>query len=384
MSGTTNESKLSDDELRAWAYLATVAEPPCAPLIALVEDLGAIEAAKAVRKRSVPSQHRKVLVPTEARAAYDTADMDLETCDRIGARLITRDDADWPEWQLLALDQAETALRGGGPLALWARGPLTCAEVTDSSLALVGSRAASSYGDYVSGQMAGGLAEAGWAVISGGAYGIDGAAHRGALAAGGKTVAVLACGIDRDYPTGHAQLLREIGQRGLILTEYAPGTTAAKHRFLTRNRLVAALASGVIVVEAGRRSGAANTAAWATRIGRPLGAVPGAVTSATSVGTNSMIADGAATLIADADAAMALVAPDGHDTKPAARRRNTDDLSDEQRRVIEALPARGGLTVDEIAFISGIRVDGVLKALGSLELAGLVDGSAGTWQLVRG
>ena len=373
----------NDEELRAWAYLAAVAEPPCAPLIALVEDVGAIEAAQAVRTRSVPPRHRKVLVPTEARAGYDSVDMDLETCERIGARLITRDDPDWPAWQLLALDQAETALRGGGPLALWARGPLTCAEATEPSLALVGSRAASSYGDYVAGQMAGGLADAGWSVISGGAYGIDGAAHRGALAAGGKTVAVLACGIDRDYPTGHAQLLREIGERGLILTEYPPGSTAAKHRFLTRNRLVSALASGVIVVEAGRRSGAANTAAWATRIGRPLGAVPGAVTSATSVGANSMIADGVATLIADANSAMALVAPDGHDTKPAARSRRTDALPDEHRRVLEALPARGGSTVDEIAFISGIRIDAVLTALGSLELAGLVDGSAGTWQLVR-
>ncbi|MBM7367578.1 DNA-processing protein DprA [Gordonia hydrophobica] len=372
-----------EQELRAWAYLAAVAEPPCAPLIELVEVLGAIDAAAAIKKRSVPRAHRKALVPTEARFAHDTSAADVETCARIGARLITREDPDWPGWQLFALDAADTALRGGAPLALWARGPVTCAEATEPALALVGSRAASSYGDYVAGQMAGGLADNGWTVISGGAYGIDGAAHRGALAAGGTTVAVLACGIDRDYPTGHAQLLGEIGRRGLILTEYPPGTTAAKHRFLTRNRLVSALASGVIVVEAGRRSGAANTAAWATRIGRPLGAVPGAVTSATSVGTNSMIADGAATLVADAESAMALVAPDGHDTKPAARRRRTDDLSDEQRRVMEALPARGGLTVDEIAFVSGIRVDGVLTALGSLELAGLVDGSAGTWHLVK-
>lgn len=374
---------MTDDDLRAWAYLAAVAEPPCAAVIALVEDVGALEAAAAIKRRTVPPAHRQVLVPTEARAAVDRSAQDLETCDRIGARLITRDHADWPAWQLLALDQAETGVRGGAPLALWARGPLTCAVVTDPSLALIGSRAASSYGDYVAGQMAGQLVETGWSVISGGAYGVDGAAHRGALAAGGCTAAVLACGIDRDYPTGHAQLLGEIAQRGLVVTEYAPGTTAAKHRFLTRNRLVAALACGVVVVEAGRRSGAANTAAWAKRIGRPLGAVPGPVTSSTSVGTNAIIAEGDAVLVADGAAAIALASPDGHDAKPESRRRPTDGLRAEQKQVLEALPARGGLTVDEIAFVSGIRVDEVLRSLASLELAGFVDGSDGTWRLVR-
>ncbi|NLG45625.1 DNA-processing protein DprA [Gordonia sp. (in: high G+C Gram-positive bacteria)] len=375
---------MKDEELRAWAYLSAVAEPPCAPLIALVDDVGAVAAAAAIKQRAVPSAHRRVLVPTEARAAVDRSAQDLETCERIGARLVTRDDADWPAWQLLALDRADTAARGGAPLALWVRGPRTCAEIADSSLALIGSRAASSYGDYVAGQMAGQLADHGWSVISGGAYGIDGAAHRGALAAGGCTAAVLACGIDRDYPTGHAQLLREIAQEGLVVTEYAPGTAAAKHRFLTRNRLVAALASGVIVVEAGRRSGAANTAAWAKRIGRPLGAVPGPVTSATSVGTNAIIAEGDATLVVDGAAAIALASPDGHDARPESRRRPTDGLRDEQKQVLEALPARGGLTVDEIAFVSGISVDEVLRSLASLELAGFVDGSGGTWQLVRG
>lgn len=166
------------------------------------------------------------------------------------------------------------------------------------------------------------------------------------------------------------------------MTEYAPGTTAAKHRFLTRNRLVAALACGVVVVEAGRRSGAANTAAWAKRIGRPLGRSR-PVTSSTSVGTNAIIAEGDAVLVADGAAAIALASPDGHDAKPESRRRPTDGLRAEQKQVLEALPARGGLTVDEIAFVSGIRVDEVLRSLASLELAGFVDGSDGTWRLVR-
>ena len=229
---------MSDDEImRAWAYLATVAEPPCAGLIALAEDLGPVEAASAVRTRIVPSRHKRVLVPTEARAAVDSSAEDLDACHRIGAQLLTRDDADWPAWNLLALDQADSAARGGAPLALWVRGPASCADVTNSGIALVGSRASSSYGDYVTGTIAADLASEDWSVISGGAYGVDGAAHRGALGAHGLTAAVLACGIDRAYPSGHSQLLREIAEVGLIVSEYPPGTTAAKHRFLTRNRL---------------------------------------------------------------------------------------------------------------------------------------------------
>lgn len=380
---TTTGTGMTDRERRAWAYLAAVAEPPCAPLVALVEEVGSVEAAKAVRTRTVPPHYQSVLVATEARAAVDTAARDLETCDRLGARLLTRDDADWPAWQVLGLDQADTAARGGAPLALWVRGPESFADISERSVALVGSRAASSYGDYVAGLLAADLCASGWAVVSGGAYGIDGSAHRSALAASGTTAAVLACGIDRDYPSGHAQLLREIAQRGLVVTEYPPGTTAAKHRFLTRNRLVAALSSAVVVVEAGRRSGAANTAAWAKRIGRPLGAVPGAVTSATSVGTNAMIADGDATLVADAAAVIALAAPDGHDVRPAAPSRRTDGLLPDQLRILEALPARGGLSVDEIAFVSGVRTQDALRALAALDFAGLVDGSDGTWGLAR-
>ncbi|MGB6246156.1 DNA-processing protein DprA [Gordonia sp. (in: high G+C Gram-positive bacteria)] len=374
---------MTDRELRAWAYLAAVAEPPCASLVALVDDLGAVEAAAAVRDRKVPAAHRSVLAATQARASTDTAARDLETCHRLGARLLTREDPDWPAWQLLALDQAETAARGGAPLALWVRGPLACADLTERAVALVGSRASSSYGDHVTGLLAADVGAAGWAVVSGGAYGIDGAAHRAALAAGTPTAAVLACGIDRDYPTGHARLLREIAEHGAVITEYPPGSGAAKHRFLTRNRLVAALSSAVIVVEAGRRSGAANTAAWAKRIGRPLGAVPGPVTSATSVGANAMIADGDAILVADGAAALALAAPDGHDVKPPGETRRTDGLSAEHLRVLEALPARGGLSVDEISFGSGVGVSAVLRALSALDLAGLVDGADGTWRLVR-
>jgi len=370
-----------EQELRAWAYLAAVAEPPCARLVALVDQYGVLDAARAVRERRMPDGYGELLVATEARCGSDTAAADLERCAEIGARLVTRDELDWPGWPLLPLDQADTAARGGGPLALWVRGTGSLVEFTGQAIAVVGSRAATSYGDYVAGKLGSELAAENWTVLSGGAYGIDGAAHRGALAAHGRTAAVLACGIDRDYPAGHAALLTEIARQGLVVTEYPPGTTAAKHRFLTRNRLVAALSAATVVVEAGRRSGAANTAAWARKLGRPLGAVPGAITSATSVGCHQMIADGQATLVADTAAVIALAEPDGHDTHQQSPPRRTDGLSPEQFRVIEALPARGGLRLDEVVFVSGLPTPTVRAALAGLEVAGLVDGDGGLWEL---
>ncbi|MFT4088880.1 MAG: DNA-processing protein DprA, partial [Gordonia sp. (in: high G+C Gram-positive bacteria)] len=308
---------------------------------------------------------------------------DLAACAQAGARLITRDDDEWPAWSLTALDRASTAARGGAPLALWVRGGGSPAEIAERAAGVVGARASSSYGDRVAAELGAGLAAAGWSVVSGGAYGIDGAAHRGALAAGGPTVAVLACGIDRDYPTGHTRLLEEISRHGLVVSEYPPGTTAAKHRFLTRNRLVAALSQAVVVVEAGRRSGAANTAAWARKIGRPLAAIPGPVTSATSVGCHQMIADGQATLVSDAAELMTLAAPDGRDTHRPSRARPTDDLTPEQFRVVEALPGRGALSIDELAFASGLRVDVVRRALATLDVRGLAERDAGLWRLAR-
>jgi DNA processing protein len=148
-------------------------------------------------------------------------------------------------------------------------------------------------GEQVTADLTAGLTERGVAVISGGAYGIDGAAHRAALASDGVTVAVLAGGIDILYPAGHSGLLHRIGSNGLLVTEYPPGVRPARHRFLTRNRLVAAFAGAAVVVEAGLRSGAANTAAWARSLGRVVGAVPGPVTSSASAGCHALLRDGA-------------------------------------------------------------------------------------------
>lgn len=374
---------MSDDAARrAWAYLARVAEPPAAPVIDLIAALGVSEAAAAVRRRKVPDEHREVLAITASRADTDQAQADLDTAERIGARLVTPADDEWPAWSLMALGQADTAARGGEPLALWVRGPARLDDIAAACVALVGSRAASSYGEHVTATVASGLCDNGFAVLSGGAFGIDGAAHRAALGSGGTTAAVMACGIDRDYPAAHAQLLREIARVGAVISEYPPGTTAAKHRFLTRNRLVAALGGATVVVEAGRRSGAANTAAWARKLGRPLGAVPGPVTSATSVGCHQMIADQLATLVVDAAAVIRLVRPDGEGVMTGGRARATDALSAEQKRVHDALPARGAVTIGEIAFSAGLKLPAVRTALARLEVTGLIDGDGARWWLL--
>ena len=374
---------MSDDAARrAWAYLARVAEPPAAPVIDLIAALGVSDAAAAVRRRKVPDEHREVLAITASRADTDQAQADLDTAERIGARLVTPADDEWPAWSLMALGQADTAARGGEPLALWVRGPARLDDIAAACVALVGSRAASSYGEHVTATVASGLCDNGFAVLSGGAFGIDGAAHRAALGSGGTTAAVMACGIDRDYPAAHAQLLREIARVGAVISEYPPGTTAAKHRFLTRNRLVAALGGATVVVEAGRRSGAANTAAWARKLGRPLGAVPGPVTSATSVGCHQMIADQLATLVVDAAAVIRLVRPDGEGVMTGGRARATDALSAEQKRVHDALHARGAVTIGEIASSAGLELPAVRTALARLEVAGLIDGDGARWWLL--
>lgn len=371
----------SDGERRAWAYLARVAEPPCGPLAALIAEIGVREAATAVARGQVPQGHEAVLRATRARAGQDHSTQDLATAEKCGARLITPDDDEWPAFSLLALSQADTGDRGGVPLVLWARGPARVDDLAVASIALVGSRAASSYGEHVTGLLADGLVDHGWGTVSGAAFGIDGAAHRATLASGGSTMAVMACGIDRDYPAAHSRLLDEIADRGVIVSEYPPHTTAARHRFLTRNRLVAALSNAVIVVEAGARSGAVNTAAWAIKLGRPLGAVPGSITSATSVGCHELIADGRAMLVADSTAIVVLARPDGGGLVDHGAPRATDGLTDTQQRVHDAIPGRGAATIDEIVFSAGVEIGDVRAALAVMEIAGLVSMEGGGWRL---
>jgi DNA processing protein len=372
---------VDDPTLRAWAYLSRVAEPPCAELAALVRAVGPMEAADRVRRGSVDDDLAR---HTEARHEIDCAAADLDLLRQRGGRLITPDSDEWPLLAFAAFSAAgRTRPRGGTPLVLWAQGPSRLDEVAQRAAAVVGTRAATAYGEQVAADLAAGLAERDVAVVSGGAYGIDGAAHRAALHCDGITVAVLAGGIDIPYPAGHSGLLHRIGQQGMLFTEYPPGVRPARHRFLTRNRLVAAVAGAAVVVEAGLRSGAANTAAWARDLGRVVAAVPGPVTSSASAGCHALLRNGAE-LVTRADDVVELVGRIG-ELAPDEPRPTTafDGLSDAERRVYEALPGRGAATVDEIAVASGLAPERVLGPLAILELAGLALPRDGRWRIVR-
>lgn len=209
-------------------------------------------------------------------------------------RHITPADEEWP-----------AQLGGDMCSELWVRGSLVnLSEATAGSVAIVGSRSATSYGADVASSMANSLAgdrNDPRAIVSGAAFGIDQAAHRGALAAHGVTIAVLACGVDRVYPSAHRQLLDYIADTGAIVSAYPPGTGPTRTQFLARNRIIAALSAGVVVVEAAVRSGALSTARHALELGRPVMAVPGPVTSATSVGPHSLIRHDKAALVTSAD-----------------------------------------------------------------------------------
>jgi len=371
---------MTDATSGAWAYLSRVVEPPCAELAALVSRVGPVEAAERVRRGDV---HEPLARRTEARRDIDRGAEDLALLARRGGRLISPDDDEWPTLAFAAFGAARAKPDSRPPLVLWALGPARLDDTSQRSAALVGTRAATSYGEHVAADLATGLVERDVAVISGGAYGIDGAAHRAALAADGVTVAVLAGGIDIPYPAGHSALLHRVSADGLLVTEYPPGVRPARHRFLTRNRLVAAFAGAAVVVEAGLRSGAANTAAWARALGRVVGAVPGPVTSSASTGCHALLRAGAE-VITRADDIVELVgrigelAPDQlHPATPL------DELSDDERRVYEALPGRGVASVDEIAIAAALEPARILAPLAMLEIAGLAERHDGCWRIVR-
>lgn len=215
--------------------------------------------------------------------------------ERHDLHLLTPDDLDWPgELQQLG---------ASAPLALWLKGdPSLLSTPLTSRVTVVGARASTSYGDHVTTELVSGLAAQGRVVVSGGTYGIDGAAHRAATATSpGSTIAVIASGLDRAYPAGHEQLFERIADAGgLIVSELPPGAAPTRWRFQQRNRLLAALSGATVVVEAGHRSSSLNTAGQAHSLGRPVGAVPGPVTSAASAGCHRLIQEGVASLVTDA------------------------------------------------------------------------------------
>jgi DNA processing protein len=280
----------------------------------------------------------------------------LSQAARFGLRLI---DPSSPHWPAGVNDLGPHA-----PIALWLRGNTDALDALSHSISLVGARAATGYGEHVTMEASAGLVDRGFAIVSGAAYGIDGMAHRAALASRGTTVAFLAGGLDRFYPSGHEALLSRIVEAGAVLSEVPCGTPPTKWRFLQRNRLIAAASQATVVLEAGWRSGSLNTASHALTLGRPVGMVPGPVTSAASAGCHRFIREKPVTLVTTADE-MAQLVVESTETVGGFSDEHTDEA-----RLLDALSNRTARSASDLAARSGLSVAAVQAALGTLELEG--------------
>ena len=430
MSQETSPAKLSEEKLAraALTYLAEPGDPALGALLGICEPA---EVLAAIKADMLPGTGPGCGDTPASRAALERAlgrwrvrlpalpdHAGIADARLDDIRLICPGDPEWPR----PLDQLGPAR----PYALWLRGDADLRLACARSVSVVGSRAATSYGGHVAGEISADLAERGWVIVSGGAYGIDAAAHRGALAAAGTTIAVLACGVDYPYPAGHADLFAAIAAEGLVISEWPPGRHPARMRFLVRNRAIAALACGTVIVEAGERSGALNTARHAANLGKPLMAVPGPVTSAQSAGCHRIIREWGASCVTCAADIIELLSPLNAPDAPAPRGGpepasllvsgalvsgalvsgapvsgapvsgapvsgppspdsgpSRDDLDTDCARVLDALPVRGGAGTSTIAVNAGVDLDTVLRCLGRLAGYGFIERGDGGWRRRR-
>jgi DNA processing protein len=420
------------DERLARAALTYLAEPADLRLGELIKSRGAAHTLEAIETGRYPAAvggtpaarkaAERAMERWRVRLGELPSAADVAGFRREGVRLVCPGDPEWPT-ELNDLGNA-------APYALWLRGNGDLRFSCLRSMAVVGSRAATAYGAYVASEIAASVAARGWTIVSGAAYGVDAAAHRGALGAGGVTVAVLACGVDRPYPAGHKDLLDAIAATGVVVSEWPPGRNATRLRFLVRNRVIAALSAGTLVVEAGERSGALNTARHARDLGRKLMAVPGPVTSAQSAGCHRIIREWAGALVTSAADALEMVTPlgdegnpgatdgDGAGTvdregigagetpgtgepadgvtpgsaprpakRPGASRAKPvlprDALDRDTATVLDALPVRNGIGTIAIAARAGLDPTTVVRCLGQLGAGGFAERCAGGWRVRR-
>jgi DNA processing protein len=308
-------------------------------------------------------------IPPRGRVEPEALPALLERHAGRGVRVLLPEDSEFPS-QLLDLPDP--------PLALWVSGPLDLRAAALRSVAVVGARACTAYGERATAEIAGGLAQDDWAVISGAAFGIDAVAHLAALAAQGPTVAVLACGIDVAYPRAHESLLARVGDLGAIVTELPPGSAPLRHRFLARNRLIAAMTRGTVVVEAARRSGALSTANRALEVGRVLMAVPGPITSMASSGSNRLLHEGTARAVCCASEVREVLV--GRAPGREGVRTSSDALPDSARHILGKLSLRTGVTAEQLAMAAERTPVECLAQLGVLELLGLASCDGSRWR----
>lgn len=390
-----------DNERMARASLSRLMEPQDAAGLALVKAAGASDALRIATGQlaagpALEQEITALLAENGAGTSWagigaalkrwapripDLApERDLSTMARLGGRLTVPSDDLWPA-QLSDLGLQE-------PICLWWRGLEQ--ELPDAArcVALVGSRDSTSYGASVTGDLAYSLSQRGFTVVSGGAYGIDAHAHRAALAGGSgavPTIAVMAGGVDRFYPSGNEDLLRAVSNQGAVLAEVPPGSAPTRYRFLQRNRLIAALSAVTVVVEARWRSGALNTAHHAETLGRAVGAVPGSVHSANSAGCHRLLRDGGAICVTDAGEIAELASPSG-EALPEARTVHVadhDGLTLEDLILLDALPLRSTSSVDKLCAVAGLSQESVRAGLGRLGLLGLAVSERGGWKRAK-
>lgn len=383
----------------SWAYLNRVVEGPNRYLLALL-DAGrdADELARGIRVRA--SWLGELMRATEARYSWDQPAEDLAVAEREGFELLTPDRPEWPAEEIeqsFGVARVKAAETGESvpadawpPHSLWVKGNSNLAQLFAQSVAIVGTRASSAYGLHATSDLCTGLARHQHTIVSGGALGIDTAAHTAALDSGGATVVVAACGPGVVYPRRNTALFDRIAAHGgSIVTEYPPGMSPDRHRFLTRNRLVAALTQGSIVVEAAFRSGALNTLWWTNLFNRVAMAVPGPILGPGSLGTNLAIRDGRASMVLSADDAHEQLSAIGEtdvdgQLELAYGPSSVQQLSRNELRVYDSLPPAGDgeMQADQIARVSGFTVGLTVHLLMSLSDKGVVARDGQLWRRV--
>ena len=367
---------VSDETRIARATLLRISEA-ATPLVHHVREHGVEQTLADVRAgASIPGVDVSAL---RGRLAEADGERDLTVAASVGARLVCPGDEEWPVLleDLVRID--------ADCFGVWVRGAQRLDEVCARAVAIVGTRTPTAYGEHVAGELAAGLVERYWTVVSGLAYGIDAAAHRAALAGGGPTVGVLACGVDVVYPHGHRNLVARLVDEGLVVSEHPPGAAPQRHRFLVRNRIIAALSLGTVMVEAARRSGARSTLNHARDLLRHTMVVPGPVTSAMSDGCHVALREViGSVLVTRTEEVIEQCGHLGELADPlAAPTRPRDRLGPLVRRVFDAVPVMRPAPVERIALTACVRADVVEPSLAALRALGLVERSDEGWRMSR-
>lgn len=377
--------RLIDDPRWALAVISQLFEPGDADVDDFLEEHGVREALRFIETGRLPPRLLRIAGPNlphfNAERAAEALKKATEQC---RSRVIIATDEEWPD-QLKDLQflHDESDLHTRVPRALWVRGKGNLAQLSQQAVAMVGSRNCSPYGEHVAGDIASDLAQQGWTIVSGGAIGIDHAAHDGALAVEGTTIVVFANGLDQMYPVSCSALFDRVLEHGVLVSEWPPQSRPHRHRFLIRNRVIAALATATVVVEAERRSGARNTARYATELERSLMFIPGPVTSSRSEGIHQLAREpGDARLVTCAEDIIedlgGELAP-----LPAPQRRIRDGLDEVSSRILDCFTPGYVTTPQKIAQEGKIPVQTVETALSTLRHRGWVEKRSGRWRLSR-